>query len=329
LTVPYLLGILAVTVTTAGNLVFVWFLDRFEKDPIWLLALVFLWGAVPSIIIAGTLNTVFGLSLHVMFDPFVASALTASFVAPPVEETAKALALLLVFLTLRHRFTDVLAGIVFGAIVGAGFAWVEDITYILTAFEQGGMEMMAGVFILRVFVFGLNHAFFTALTGLGFGLARQMRGCFSGGLAVLFFFALAMGAHFLHNFLASFFGDQGAVISFFIHWTGVFGLMVVVVVAWLYQWKWIKVELREEVELGNIGERDYRQVSKWFGRLGWELRFLFAFDLKGFMRIRKMFNQLVHLAFLKRNHRRHPDERTALRIEEARSRVAFIRRKFV
>jgi RsiW-degrading membrane proteinase PrsW (M82 family) len=327
--VPYLVGLLAVSVTTAGNVLFIWFLDRFEKDPIWLLALVFLWGAVPSIIIAGTLNTLFAFSFYTMFDPYLASGLTASLVAPPVEETAKGLALLLVFVTLRHRFTDVLAGIIFGAIIGAGFAWVEDITYIFREFERGGMETMAGVFVLRVFIFGLNHAFFTALTGLGFGLARQTRGCFTGGLAVLSFFGLAMGAHFLHNFLVSFFGNAGALLSFLIHWAGVFGLLVVVVVAWIYQWKWIKAELREEVELGNIGERDYRQVSKWFGRLGWELRFLFAFDLKGFMRIRKMFNQLVHLAFLKRSNRRHPEERTAHRIEEARSRIMFIRRKFV
>jgi len=44
--VEYLIGILAVSVTTAGSLVLILFLDRFEKDPLWLLTLVFLWGAV-------------------------------------------------------------------------------------------------------------------------------------------------------------------------------------------------------------------------------------------------------------------------------------------
>jgi RsiW-degrading membrane proteinase PrsW (M82 family) len=326
--VEYLLGALAVTVATAGSVALIWFLDRFEKDPIWLLALVFLWGAVPAIVAAGTLNTVFGLSLNVIFGPFLGNALTASFVAPPVEETAKGLALLLVFVVLRYRFTDVLAGIVFGAIVGAGFAWVEDITYVLGALARGGMEQMTAVFVLRVFAFGFNHAFFTALTGLGLGLARELRSCWLGAAAALFFFGLAMGAHFLHNFLASFFDMSGAVVSFFIHWAGVGALLVVVVAAWIYQWKWVKVELREEVALGNVGERDYRQVSKWFGRLGWELKFLAALDLEGFMRIRKMFNQLVRLAFLKRDYRRRPSKDTQRRIDETRARVALLRRKF-
>ncbi|HUU57442.1 MAG TPA: PrsW family intramembrane metalloprotease [bacterium] len=324
----YLLGAAAVTVATAASVALIWFLDRFEKDPLWLLTLVFLWGAVPAIVAAGTLNTVFGLSLNVVFGPFLGNALTASFVAPPVEETAKGLALLLVFLVLRHRFTDVLAGIVFGAVVGAGFAWVEDITYIWQALAQGGMEAMTAVFVLRVFAFGFNHAFFTALTGLGFGLARELRSCWLGAAAVLFFFALAIAAHFLHNFLASFFDVSGAVVAFLVHWAGVGALLVVVVAAWVYQWKWIKVELREEVTRGNVGERDYRQVSKWFGRLGWELKFLAAFDFAGFFRVRKMFNQLVRLAFLKRDYRRRPDEATKRRIDETRARVALLRRKF-
>jgi RsiW-degrading membrane proteinase PrsW (M82 family) len=326
--VEYLVGALAVTVATAGSVVLIWFLDRFEKDPIWLLTLVFLWGAVPAVVAAGTLNSVFGLSLDVVFGPYLGHALTASFVAPPVEETAKGLALLILFFVLRHRFTDVLAGIVFGAIVGAGFAWVEDITYVWRALGEGGTEMMAGVFVGRVFLFGFGHAFFTALTGMGFGLAREVRNPWLGAGAVILFFFLAMGAHFFHNFLASFFEMGGFFVGLLTHWMGVGGLCIVVVAAWVYQWKWIKVELREEVELGNIGERDYRQVSKWFGRLGWELKFLAALDLEGFLHIRKMFNQLVRLAFLKRNYRRRPNEDTKRRIDETRSRVTLLRRKF-
>jgi RsiW-degrading membrane proteinase PrsW (M82 family) len=326
--VEYLVGALAVTVATAGSVALIWFLDRFEKDPIWLLALVFLWGAVPAIFAAGILNSIFHYSLDVVFGPYLGHALTASFVAPPVEETAKGLALLILFFVLRHRFTDVLAGIVFGAIVGAGFAWVEDMDYVWKALAEGGTELMTMVFVVRVFLFGFGHAFYTGLTGMGFGLARELRSCWLGGLAVIFFFGLAMGGHFFHNFLASFFKGGGFFVGLLVHWMGVGGLCIVVVGAWVYQWKWIKVELRDEVELGNIGERDYRQVSKWFGRLGWELKFLAALDLEGFLRIRKMFNQLVRLAFLKRDYRRRPNEDTQRRIDETRSRVALLRRKF-
>lgn len=324
----YLIGALAVTVSTAGNIALIWFLDRFEKDPIWLLALVFLWGALPAAMAACFVNTVFASSLTAVFGSSVGDVLTASFVAPPVEETAKGLALLVLFFVLRHRFTDVLAGIVFGAIVGAGFAWVEDINYVFLALAHGGTKEMTVVFVGRVFLFGFGHAFLTALTGLGFGIAREVRNRWLGALAVLFFFGLAMGVHFLHNFLSSVFEAPGALVAFFMHWAGVGALVIVVVAAWLYQWKWVKAELREEVELGNIGEREYRQVSKWFGRLGWELKFLAAFDFAGVFRIRKMFNLLVRLAFLKRRYRREPDEDTWRRIEEERARIALFRRKF-
>lgn len=324
----YLIGILAVSVTTAGSLVLIWFLDRFEKDPLWLLALVFLWGALPAATAALIFNTLFHRPLHLMFGPEAGLALTASFVAPPVEETAKGLALLIVFFALRHRFTDVLAGIIFGAMVGAGFAWVEDISYICMEFDRGGAEAMTAVFVGRVFIFGLGHAFLTAITGIGFGLAREVRSCWLGGLVVVFFFGLAMVFHFLRNFLVSFFGGPGALLYLLVHWAGLFGLLAVIVGAWVYQWKWIRGELREEVALGTVGERDYRQVSKWFGRLGWELRFLAAFDFRGVLRIRKMFNLLVGLAFLKRDYGRRPDEETWRRVEETRARVALLRRKF-
>ena len=316
------------SVTTAGSLVLIWFLDRFEKDPLWLLTLVFLWGAVPAAVAALIFNTLFQLPLYFMFGPEASLALAASFVAPPVEETAKGVALVIVFFALRHRFTDVLAGITFGAMVGAGFAWVEDISYICAAFYQGGVEAMTALFVIRVFVFGLGHAFMTAITGIGFGLAREVRSCWLGGVAVAFFFGLAMAFHFLRNFLSTVFGGPGTILSVLVHWAGLFGLLVVVVGAWVYQWRWIRGELREEVALGNVGERDYRQVSKWFGRLGWELRFLFALDFGGLFRIRKMFNLLVSLAFLKRDYRRRPDERAKRRIEETRARVALLRRKF-
>ncbi|NIT36842.1 MAG: PrsW family intramembrane metalloprotease [candidate division Zixibacteria bacterium] len=87
-----------------------------------------------------------------------------------------------IFFVIRHHLDDILDGIVFGAVVGAGFAWLEDIFYVLGAAAEG-VEAMGLVFVLRVFVFGLNHAFFTALAGLGFGVVKVVRSCWLGGLA--------------------------------------------------------------------------------------------------------------------------------------------------
>lgn len=324
----YLLAFVAISLTTLGSVILIWFLDRFEKEPIWLLALVFVWGALPAIIISLIFEGLLGIPLGFLGDPGLTDVVMGSFVAPIVEESAKGLALLILFFLLRSRFDDVLDGIVFGAIVGAGFAWIEDIMYVCSAFNQGGIEAMGTVFFLRVFIFGLNHAFFTAITGLGFGLARVSRSCWVGGIYIIVFFFLAMGAHFLHNTLVGVGGDAGVLVSFLTHWMGVIGLFLIILVTWLIEFRWIKEELRDECTRGTIGERDYQQVSKWFGRLGWEIRFLMAFDIAGFFRVRKMFNELVKLAFLRRDYRRKPTEATARKIEEMRKAVAKMRAKF-
>lgn len=324
----YLVAFTAVTMTTAASMTLIWLLDRFEKEPIWLLTLVFLWGAVPAIILSLIFEMIAGVPLSMLFEATFADVLMGSIVAPVVEESAKMIALLVVFFLLRHELDDILDGIVFGAAVGVGFAWVEDLAYIFGAGSEGGVEAMTFVFVLRVFVFGLNHAFFTALAGLGFGIAKVTRSCWLGGIAVLFFFGLAMGAHFLHNTLVSVAGDAGVIISILVHWSGLFGLLLVVVGAWLAEWHWIKKELGEEVQNGTIGERDYRQATKWFGRIGWELKFLFAGDLVGFFRVRKMFNMLVKLAFLKRSFRRHPKDSTKERLAQHRTRLQRYRAKF-
>ena len=317
----YLAATLAVTLTTIASLILIWFLDRFEKDPVWLLALVFLWGAVPAIIISLVFEMIVGMPLPYLLDAWTADVFMSSIVAPIVEESAKAIALLFVFFALRHHLDDILDGIIYGALVGVGFAWVEDIFYLFGAGAEGGVEAMGFVFVLRVFVFGLNHAFFTALTGLGFGIAKVVRSCWLGGLAVLFFFGAAVGAHFLHNALVSVGGEAGVLVSFLVHWGGVLGLLLVVIVVWFTEWHWIKKELRAEVVSGTIGERDYRQVSKWFGRVGWELRFLVAFDLGGYLHVRRMYNRLVKLAFMKRSYARRPKESTERRIAELRERI--------
>ncbi len=338
----YLVGILAVSVTTAGSLVLIWFLDRFEKDPLWLLTLVFLWGAVAAGIVALVFSDGLGSSLAAgVFGPDVGDAPTAS-TAGVVEELAKPLALLFVFFVLRRRLHGVLDGVVYGAALGVGFAWIEDMVYLLGAAAKGGAGAVGFVFVLRVFASGLNHAFFTALTGIGFGIAKAVWSlsrdyehegfAYSilyrvGGLAAVFFFAAASFVYVLHSELVSAGGDAGIPVSFLVYCGGLLGLLLVVTVVWFANWRWIKKEFREEVGLGTIGERDYRQVSKWFGRVGLELRFLFAGDLAAFFRVRRMFKMLVKLAFIKHryNRRPFPDEGTERRIAELRESIARAR----
>ena len=78
------------------------------------------------------------------------------FVAPPVEETLKALTL--VYLFTRNRIGFMIDAAIMGFAVGAGFALVENI-YLLYAFPDATL----GVWIIRGFGTALMHSGATAL----------------------------------------------------------------------------------------------------------------------------------------------------------------------
>ena len=73
-----------------------WWLDRYEKEPLALLAVAFLWGAVPSVILALIMEVVLDAPLTAIqsSNQLTYELLGASVVAPFVEEAVKALALI-------------------------------------------------------------------------------------------------------------------------------------------------------------------------------------------------------------------------------------------
>jgi len=178
--------------------------DRNESEPPLLLATAWLWGAVMATGMSMIVNTTFGgIALGVLGDEGIAGQLTASFSAPPVEEFTKGAALHLIYLFFRRNFDNVLDGIVYGALVGMGFAMFENFIYYMTPFLEGSETPVADWFTL-VFVRGVvtgvgTHWCFTALTGAGFGLMRVQRRGFLRYLWPVAGLILAMFAHFAWN----------------------------------------------------------------------------------------------------------------------------------
>lgn len=187
-------------------------LDRNEKEPIYLVLIALLWGAIVATAVSMIFNTVFQqVALGVVHDELVAGQLTASFSAPFIEEFTKGLAVLFIFFLFHREFDDVLDGILYGALVGLGFAWFENITYYVMAAE-GGTDDMAKLMFLRGVLSGVgSHAAYTGLTGLGFGLVRVLRKGVLRWLLVPIFWGTAMGAHFAWNtFVGLFIIDPGS-----------------------------------------------------------------------------------------------------------------------
>ena len=155
---------------------FLYWLDRYEKEPRWLLLITFFWGGFIAIIGTLIVASVFeiGFSL-VLQDAVLEDIAGGSITAPLVEEFMKGLAVMMVFFIFRKEFDSILDGIIYGGIAGLGFAATENVFYFLGQYDAEGWVGMFTNFALRVGVFAWGHPFYTAFTGLGFAVARMNR----------------------------------------------------------------------------------------------------------------------------------------------------------
>lgn len=159
--------------------VIVWFavryIDRWEPEPRRLLVFAVAWGAVAAVALALGVDLV--LTLAVGRLPAEFSSVVQ---APIVEELAKGLGVLLIFVFARRFFDGPVDGIVYGALIGAGFALTENVQYFAISYLEGGPGQVATTFFLRAVLSPFAHVMFTSLTGFAFGLAAR-RGLRGGG----------------------------------------------------------------------------------------------------------------------------------------------------
>ena len=117
-------------------------LDRVEPGPWRNLLFAFAWGACAAALIAIIANSFATRWIATATaDPSSADTLGATVIAPVVEETAKAAAVLLVFLFRRRDFTGIVDGVVIAGFTATGFAFTENILYLGTAF---GTDQLSG-----------------------------------------------------------------------------------------------------------------------------------------------------------------------------------------
>jgi RsiW-degrading membrane proteinase PrsW (M82 family) len=190
-----LIGAIAALFPLVGVLFAIRLIDRWEPEPRGLMVLAVAWGAVAAVGIALgvdlALAIVFGVNTSLLGD-----ALSAVVQAPVVEEVAKGLGVLLIFLTARRAFDGPVDGVVYGALVGAGFAFTENIQYFAISFIEGGVADVSQTFFLRGILSPFAHVMFTSITGFALGLAAR-RGARARDAAGPFLMGLA-GAILLH-----------------------------------------------------------------------------------------------------------------------------------
>jgi protease PrsW len=145
----------------------VYLLDAYEREPLSLVLGALAWGAVAATSLAGLANHDWGAVVARLGGPDLAAQWTAAFTAPLVEETLKAVGVVLIYLIARSELNGLLDGFVYGAMVGLGFAVVENVFYFVGQFGGQPAGVLGGFFV-RVLASGLyGHVLYSGLTGMG------------------------------------------------------------------------------------------------------------------------------------------------------------------
>jgi RsiW-degrading membrane proteinase PrsW (M82 family) len=173
-------GALLALIPLAVVLIGVRWIDRWEPEPRGLLIFAFLWGAGMAVAAALIVGLTIESAIPVDAVQSAAYDFASSVVlAPIVEETAKGLGVLLIFLIARRAFDGPVDGIVYAAVVAGAFAFTENIEYFAIELSdpQGSIS---SVFLIRGILSPFAHVMFTAMTGLFIGLAAQRGGRWLG-----------------------------------------------------------------------------------------------------------------------------------------------------
>ena len=306
-----LTAIIAAALPTAIYSSLLWWLDRYEKEPLSLIAVAFLWGALPATGLALVAEVVLGAPLD--------RDLISWGLSPVVEECLKGLALVGLFLFARGEFDGPLDGIVYGSLIGFGFSMTENVI----AFVHDPPDL-AAQFWVRGVLLGLNHAFFTSMIGLALGAVRYQRDRRLGALALGGGLALAILFHALHNFVARY-QAAGLFLSWLIQSGGVIVVLAVAVLAWRHERRWMEQELGAEVRAGVLTAEDYDEVMSSLRRVRGQLQALLRGGWARYRRVRQMHHLATELAFRKSQLRLADRYHTNEECEDLRRDIAVLR----
>jgi len=288
--------------------VILWWFDRYEKEPTALLAAAFFWGAVPAIVFSLIVELILDYPIRQFVDPAAADLIGAAMIAPLAEESFKGAALLLMMILFRREIDSPLDGIIYGAMVGFGFAAVENIVYFIGSSAEGA-EVLGLTVVLRAVVFGLNHAMFTGFIGLGLALARASRNVLAKLAFAVVGFVMGIGAHVVHNLTVSL-AEQiwPCLVTFVSAYGGVLFLFGVIIWATIRERGWIVTYLADEVRRGTLSAEDYEITGSWFKRMGVRLRALFTGNVRGWWQLGRYYRLATELAFNKQRLSHFPGE---------------------
>jgi protease PrsW len=302
------LGLLFVTPFVVTYVLFIRWCDRFEPEPWWLVMLAFVWGALFATlgggISSGLVQAILeGLGGGAAVDM---EAVGATVLAPIFEEGFKGLGVAIIAAISALGLKELdgpLDGCIYGGVVGLGFTLTEDILYVANQFDKEGLEGFVVLLFLRTVLLGLSHCTFTAMTGLGFGIAAESRSWAIKILAPIGGYCGAMALHAMHNGLPTFFGEEGLVVMVLMSW--VIDILFFVMLGALVMRDRATIVRELSTEMGGLlHPRELQLVTTYFsiGMKNWAV--LLSRGWSAFSMRRRKQLALVELAFIKNRRRR-------------------------
>lgn len=274
-------------------LLILWWLDRNEREPFWVMILNFFWGATGAIILGVIGSIIFQTSLSGLINSITdgnsadMEKLTGAIItAPVVEEFTKGIFLLI--MSLRRGFDGVVDGIVCGGAIGLGFGMTENFMYFVSSGENWIMLV-----IVRTLFSAVMHGLAQATFGGFVGLAK-FKPIGLKFFLIPFGYFCAVLLHFAWNLSVSFEDTTLLGLVFVIlYFAGFFALFQI---ALFFESKTILFELSEEAKTGIILEEHLRFIpySTRRNRSGWCPPFI---DKKYYI------NTAITLAFRKHQYR--------------------------
>lgn len=227
----------------------VWWIDRYDREPIHLVLGVFLWGALaaPVFSVAGCSVVGFGLD--------IGTPAMVCWIGPLFEELAKAAGVVLVVF-LSGEFDNPTDGLVYGTASGLGFAATENLVYSVAGAGGSAIEGTLMMVLVRTALAAGIHAVASATFGGFLGLAylsrKRVDRLMWSGLGLTLATAIHAGWNFMLLGMETA-ADPVPLARWFIVVGLLYGFYLGALFIFLRSEKRIlSIELAEEVELGVL-----------------------------------------------------------------------------
>ncbi len=158
------MGLLALAIAPGLAIcLFIYYRDKYNKEPIWMLLLAFILGIL-SIIPALAVQLSYNESVESVQQKGTLSAAFFAYIIVALSEEGSKFLMLRLFIYPRKHFDDPFDGIVYAVMIGMGFATIENVGYV--------MEHGFATGVLRMFLSVPAHATFAVVMGYFTGFAK-------------------------------------------------------------------------------------------------------------------------------------------------------------